>query len=243
MLNCGATIDLAANLSLTPSLKCLVFDSHKPIHINNVHGSENSDENGSNQVFIVKDSSVSVETVPTELSESEEEEEASDDDEATRKRKREKWEAHEAKRRRLIEYNAFNYYSCPCSMLVGIRRACEAQVYWLARELDRCDNEVLWLSVVGVTDQYLRSHISDVFYASCYTELAAAVESLNLQGGSEDNMGTLGTLGTLGTIQQSFEPRFLLYRFWSLYESMVRSDFVVARFQLVHSRSGRVGVA
>ena len=70
MLNCGATIDLAANLSLTPSLKCLVFDSHKPVHINNVHGSEI----GSSQVFIVKDSSVSEETVPTELSESEEEE-------------------------------------------------------------------------------------------------------------------------------------------------------------------------
>ncbi|KAM7452757.1 hypothetical protein BLSTO_06503 [Blastocystis sp. subtype 1] len=141
MLNCGATIDLAANLSLTPSLKCLVFDSHKPVHINNVHGSEI----GSSQVFIVKDSSVSDETVPTELSESEEEE-GSEDDEATRKRKRERREAHEAKRRRLIEYNAFNYYSCPCSMLVGVVWMDETQVYWLARELDRCDNEVLWLT-------------------------------------------------------------------------------------------------
>ena len=240
MLNCGATIDLAANLSLTPSLKCLVFDSHKPVHINNVHGSEI----GSSQVFIVKDSSVSEETVPTELSESEEEE-GSEDDEATRKRKRERREAHEAKRRRLIEYNAFNYYSCPCSMLVGVARARETQVYWLARELDRCDNEVLWLCAVGVTDQYLRAHISDVFYASCYTELAAAVESLNLQtriDGMDDRRAGEGA-SALGAIQQSFEPRFLLYRFWSLYESMVRSDFVVARFQLVHSRSGGADAA
>lgn len=104
MLNCGATIDLAANLALTPALKCLVLDSHKPIHINNVHGSE--------QVLVVKDSSVSEENVPSELSESEE-------DEETRKRQRERREAHENKRRRLIEYNAFNYYSCPCSMLVA----------------------------------------------------------------------------------------------------------------------------
>ena len=66
MLNCGATIDLAANLALTPALKCLVLDSHKPIHINNVHGSD--------QVLVVKDSSVSEENVPSELSESEEEE-------------------------------------------------------------------------------------------------------------------------------------------------------------------------
>lgn len=109
MLNCGATIDLAANLALTPALKCLVLDSHKPIHINNVHGSE--------QVLVVKDSSVSEENVPSELSESEEDE--SEEDEETRKRQRERREAHESKRRRLIEYNAFNYYSCPCSMLVA----------------------------------------------------------------------------------------------------------------------------
>ena len=109
MLNCGATIDLAANLALTPALKCLVLDSHKPIHINNVHGSD--------QVLVVKDSSVSEENVPSELSESEEDE--SEEDEETRKRQRERREAHENKRRRLIEYNAFNYYSCPCSMLVA----------------------------------------------------------------------------------------------------------------------------
>ena len=109
MLNCGATIDLAANLALTPALKCLVLDSHKPIHINNVHGSE--------QVLVVKDSSVSEENVPSELSESEEDE--SEEDAETRKRQRERREAHESKRRRLIEYNAFNYYSCPCSMLVA----------------------------------------------------------------------------------------------------------------------------
>ena len=115
MLNCGATIDLAANLALTPALKCLVLDSHKPIHINNVHGSE--------QVLVVKDSSVSEENVPSELSESEDEE--SEEDEETRKRQRERREAHENKRRRLIEYNAFNYYSCPCSMLVAALRGGE----------------------------------------------------------------------------------------------------------------------
>lgn len=109
MLNCGATIDLAANLALTPALKCLVLDSHKPIHINNVHGSD--------QVLVVKDSSVGEENVPSELSESEDEED--EEDEETRKRQRERREAHENKRRRLIEYNAFNYYSCPCSMLVA----------------------------------------------------------------------------------------------------------------------------
>ena len=98
-------------------------------------------------------------------------------------------------------------------------------MYTLVRELDRMDNNLLWLCLVGVTDQYLRAHISDLFYASCYAELTTCVESLNLQNGA------------VGTIQQSFEPRFLLFRFWSLYESMVHSDFLVARLQLTHSAS------
>lgn len=98
-------------------------------------------------------------------------------------------------------------------------------MYTLVRELDRMDNDLLWLCLVGVTDQYLRAHISDLFYASCYAELNTCVESLNLQNGA------------VGTIQQSFEPRFLLFRFWSLYESMVHSDFLVARLQLTHSAS------
>ena len=98
-------------------------------------------------------------------------------------------------------------------------------MYTLVRELDRMDNDLLWLCLVGVTDQYLRAHISDLFYTSCYAELTTCVESLNLQNGA------------VGTIQQSFEPRFLLFRFWSLYESMVHSDFLVARLQLTHSAS------
>lgn len=98
-------------------------------------------------------------------------------------------------------------------------------MYALVRELDRMDNDLLWLCLVGVTDQYLCAHISDLFYASCYAELTTCVESLNLQNGA------------IGTIQQSFEPRFLLFRFWSLYESMVHSDFMVARLQLTHSAS------
>lgn len=98
-------------------------------------------------------------------------------------------------------------------------------MYTLVRELDRMDNDLLWPCLVGVTDQYLRAHISDLFYASCYAELTTCVESLNLQNGA------------VGTIQQSFEPRFLLFRFWSLYESMVHSDFLVARLQLTHSAS------
>ena len=40
MLNCGATVELAIHLSLSPGMKCIVLDSHKPIHIGNIQNSD-----------------------------------------------------------------------------------------------------------------------------------------------------------------------------------------------------------
>ena len=82
---------------------------------------------------------------------------------------------------------------------------------------------------MGVTDQYLRGHISNAGYAVCYNEISGKVGSLNIQekDGNE----------CVGSIQQSYEPRFLLYRFWSLYESMMNSEFMVVRLGLMKKNS------
>ena len=69
----------------------------------------------------------------------------------------------------------------------------------MACQLDRVDNEELWLGLVGVTDQYLRGHISNAGYAVCYNELGGKVGSLNIQ--EKDGKGRVGS------IQQSYEPR------------------------------------
>ena len=49
------------------------------------------------------------------------------------------------------------------------------------RQLDQLHNDMIWLSIVGVTDQYLQNHISHSSYAVCYTEILSTVMSLNLQ--------------------------------------------------------------
>lgn len=94
-------------------------------------------------------------------------------------------------------------------------------------QLDRISNDSLWLCLVGVTAQFLQSHISQTSYAACYNEIAEKVDNLNVQG---DEVKP-------GTIQHSCEPRFLLHRFWSLYESMVSSDYVVAALKLNRTAS------
>lgn len=94
------------------------------------------------------------------------------------------------------------------------------------RQVDHLSNDGIWLSIVGVTDQYLQNHISHSSYAACYSELVTTVMSLNTQ----DEEG-------VGFIRQSCEPRFLLYRFWSLYESMLNSEYLVTKLQLSQSQS------
>ena len=94
------------------------------------------------------------------------------------------------------------------------------------RQLDQLHNDMIWLSIVGVTDQYLQNHISHSSYAVCYTEILSTVISLNLQ--DEESVGC---------IRQSCEPRLLLYRFWSLYESMLNSEYLVSKLQLTQSKS------
>ena len=99
-----------------------------------------------------------------------------------------------------------------------------------------------------MTDQYLQNHINHAAYAVCYNEIVMKVNGLNIQG--LENQGRRGRRGRdeeeeeedpctngVGSIQQSCEPRFLLHRFWSLYESMVNSEYLVVRFKLANKKS------
>lgn len=123
MLNCGATVELGAHLSLREDMKCIVLDSHKPIHIGNIQSGE--------QVVVVNDGTVDESEIPSDLSEesSEESEESeeSEMDEETRNRKREiklsreaRRQRNDKKRRLLANYNEFNYYSRPTSIQVSM---------------------------------------------------------------------------------------------------------------------------
>ena len=96
-------------------------------------------------------------------------------------------------------------------------------------QLDRLNNDLVWLTIVGITDQYLHKHMNNAAYGVCYNEVVNKVNMLNVQGMEGD--------GSVGSIQVSSEPRFLLYRFWSLYESMVHSEYLVVKFRLMNPNS------
>jgi cell division control protein 45 len=159
------------------------------------------------------------------------------------------------------------YYSLGASYSEPI----SSMMYSLASELGREDNDLLWLTIVGVTSMelYGRSStgvaisIQKSFEAKNYTSgwlgirgarirqlLRDEVRRLNPpelnDSGSAvnrntENNGIIPTTARSPTdtsIRLSPEPKFLLIRHWSLYDSMLHSPYLSARLH-IWSDAGR----
>ena len=95
------------------------------------------------------------------------------------------------------------------------------------------NNDLLWYAITGVTDQYIRTALSENAYVKQIQTLKNAQERLNpnaiQKSKSDSNSSSSGLINSDGVI--SFEPdlRFALLRHWSVYGSMLNSDFVASR--------------
>lgn len=153
-------------------------------------------------------------------------------------------------------YNTGTYYSEPISSLL----------YSLASELGREDNDLLWLAIVGVSSLELSGRTMSGVGISNASEsggsagwggergerirqiLRDEVHRLNppdpyerdrdLRGDINGVIPTTARSPTDTSIRLSPEPRFLLVRHWSLYESMLHSPYLASRLH-VWSESGR----
>ncbi|CAG8241022.1 unnamed protein product [Penicillium salamii] len=153
-------------------------------------------------------------------------------------------------------YSSGTSYSEPISSLV----------YSLASELGRDDNDLLWLAIVGVSSLELSGRTMTGVGISNTSEsggsagwggqrgehirqiLRDEVHRLNPPDPAEPNRDIRGEInGVIPTtarsptdtsIRLSPEPRFLLVRHWSLYESMLHSPYLAPRLH-VWTENGR----
>ncbi|KAL3955455.1 hypothetical protein ACCO45_011018 [Purpureocillium lilacinum] len=155
---------------------------------------------------------------------------------------------HNLRRRLLLYYKMGSSFAEPISSMM----------YSLASELGREDNDLLWLTIVGVTSMEL--------YGKSSAGVAAAIRGTD-RGRPTGWMGVRGarlrqllrdevrrlnppevTNGRVATentgvipttarnpedtaIRLSPEPRFLLIRHWSLYDSMLHSPYLFSRLK------------
>ncbi|KAI1815173.1 CDC45-like protein [Poronia punctata] len=166
-------------------------------------------------------------------------------------------------RRRLIRMRRENesilrkYYRMGTSYSEPI----SAMVYSLASELGREDNDLLWLTIVGVTSMELYGRSSaglavtvrnsdsrptngwmGVRGARIRQLLRDEVRRLNPPDlGSKDRISGTEGAGVIPTtarspedtsIRLSPEPKFLLIRHWSLYDSMLHSPYLFSRLRI-----------
>lgn len=140
-------------------------------------------------------------------------------------------------------------------------------MYSLASELGREDNDLLWLAIIGVTSCDLYGRTSTGISLTDHDAVASSVgwtgsrgsrirqllrdETRRLnppelndigyevpRGGAGDAIPIHGRSPTDTSIRLSPEPRFLLIRHWSLYESMLHSPYLGAKLH-IWSDAGR----
>jgi cell division control protein 45 len=101
-------------------------------------------------------------------------------------------------------------------------------MFSLAVQLGKDTNEILWWGILGVTEQYLHAYIGDTEYESAFRTILEEVTRLNPEDSRQG-----GNVGRI-TFVQDF--KFMLLRYWTLYESMYYSDYIATNLQLWKDR-------
>ncbi|KAH8698778.1 CDC45 family [Talaromyces proteolyticus] len=142
-------------------------------------------------------------------------------------------------------YNTGTAYSEPISSMM----------YSLASELGREDNDLLWLAIVGTSSMELSGRSMAGVGISSSSESGGSAgwggsrgehlrqilrdeSARDILGSSSDLIPTTARSPTDTSIRLSPEPRFLLVRHWSLYESMLHSPYLASRLH-VWTENGR----
>lgn len=105
------------------------------------------------------------------------------------------------------------------------------------------NNDLLWYAITGATDQYLRASISEESYEKQVKLLKTIQERLNpnaIQKSKAEIKSNQSSLTSSdGLISFESDLKFVLLRHWSIYNSMLNSDFIVSRLSAWREKGRR----
>ena len=266
-INCGATVDLLELLNPGGMVNLYIIDAHRPISVTNafseqvfvlIRDTEPIDEIPKFEDVFRDDE----EEEESEAEEDESDEEGDSDDEgdqetgengdatagkeeshrkkrkkkgfndekylkmAKKQRERRQWEDRRAQILRTYEESTF--FSCSSAEIVY-------ELSWL---LSKDTNNLLWLAIIGLTDQYLLNRVSKsgTTYLNERDFLGSHVRRLNnLMGNDSESILSVDYM----KINAERELRLYLYRHWSIWESFYHSLFTMSQFKLWSLRGQR----
>ncbi|XP_064612801.1 cell division control protein 45 homolog [Liolophura sinensis] len=225
MINCGANLDVVELLQPDEGVVFYICDSHRPVDIYNVFNAvqvkllmkqeELTDVPEYEEVFCDEESE----------DDSGNESDSSDrlgkkqrfDDEAIeRRRKKRQWE--ENKNKILFNYMQFSTFGTSAALTM----------FELAWKMSKDTTDLLWLAIIGLTDQYIHYKVCRDKYMDDVLTLQSHVSRHSHRGDDADNVISVDCL----RIVFEEELRLTLYRHWTLYDSICHSMNFSCKFKV-----------
>lgn len=237
LINCGGIVDLEDFFDLPEHTTVYVIDSHRPYHLANVEATNE-------KIVVLDEGDGLLDGYPSAPDFSEEDsedsdegdEDASGDEEGRPSKKRRTEQDEEKRRRRRKRQEIQNYYK---GSYYG--QSAASLVYEISKQLNKDSNQLLWHSIVGITDQFVNERVSREQYTMSVSDCQEEVDKHNVVNDDEDGKASEDSLVSVaahGNITFDYEYRFMLLRHWNLYASMYHSQYVASRLG-IWKESGR----
>lgn len=212
LVNCGATIDIVETLQPDEDVVFYICDSHRPVNVYNIYSES--------QIRLLMKSD-DCEGIPVyddifKDDDSEDEDDENGPSEAYIMRRREKRLWEENREKILFDYYQISYYGESSAHLI----------FDLAWKMSRDNNQLLWWAILGLAEQYVMNKIEQ----EKYILIAASMQSHVSRHNRIEN----GAVNAVSCIKISFERdlNLTLYRHWTLYESMIHSQYTACKFKI-----------
>ncbi|KAK4878289.1 hypothetical protein RN001_010795 [Aquatica leii] len=222
LINCGGTIDLVDVLEPEEDVVIFVLDSHRPTDLCNIYS------NGQIRLLWTAEDDLDVPEFQEIFCEDESDDEESSEDEsegrvAKRRRlgeeaimKRRERRLWEAKREKIVfEYSQFTYYA----------KASALMMFDLAWKLNRDDKDLLWYTIIALTEQMIYEKIENTQYV---------LETGNLQAHATRLLNRTSDTDNTTSLKITFENdlKLVLYRHWSIEASLKYSTYTACKLRL-----------
>ncbi|KAL0081475.1 DNA replication pre-initiation complex subunit Cdc45 [Phycomyces blakesleeanus] len=236
MINCGGSVELSHFFKDTPGVKIYVFDSHRPFNLDNLTNTdkrlfvfdEDDDERKMRKM-------IEAHKANQDMGESDEmssNPEFSDEDEhgresSNRPRQRRRYNdevVHSRSKRRALRRQQTQMLSEYYASGIYYANSVAGVMYSLATILSKTNNELLWLAITGVTAQYVFERIDTKKYLDKVQIFTEDVSRFDVGLGENTSQSALEN-----RIHIEEEYRFMLFRHWSLYDSMFHSGYVASK--------------
>ncbi|XP_068166660.1 cell division control protein 45 homolog [Antennarius striatus] len=232
LINCGSNVDLLEMLQPDDDTIFFICDTHRPVDVVNVYNDTQI------KLLIKQDDDLGVPSYDDIFRDDEEEEggdsgnESDEGSEPSGKRRRfdegaveRRIERHRAKRewearRReiLFDYEQYEYHGTSAAVMF----------FELAWVLTKDTKDMLWWSIIGLTDQWVHDKITHMKYITDIATMQRHVSRHNHRNEDEENSLSIDCM----RVSFEYDLRLTLYQHWSLYESICNSCYTSCNFKL-----------